>query len=111
MQITKICWAKCFLILFCLVLLSSGSKFQKQSKHGETQNNITFSPIIASATFKAVLLQLNGMLMMWKFSRQCKTMPSGLPSALTPKLANEIPSGANGETSSHSDKPWRSWLM
>ena len=40
---------------------SSGAKFEKQSKHGET-----FAPIIALATLRAVSLQLNGMLIMWK---------------------------------------------
>jgi len=40
---------------------SSGANFEKQSKHGETS-----APIIALATLKAVSLQLNGMLMMWK---------------------------------------------
>ena len=44
---------------------SSGAKFEKQSKHGETKI-LTFAPIIASATLKAVSLQLNGMFMMWK---------------------------------------------
>ena len=42
----------------------SGTKYEKQSKHGETQKNLTFMPIIASATPKAVSLQLNKMLMM-----------------------------------------------
>ena len=39
---------------------SSGAKFEKQSRHGETKN-LTFVPTIASATLKAVSLQLNGM--------------------------------------------------
>ena len=42
----------------------------------------TFAPIImASATPKAVSLQLNRMLILWygKYNRQCKTMPSGPP--------------------------------
>ena len=38
----------------------------KQSKHGKTQKFLTFGSIIASATLKAVSLQLNEMLMMWK---------------------------------------------
>ena len=45
---------------------SSGAKFEKQSKHGEIQKKLTFRPIIASVTLKAVSLLLNGMLMMWK---------------------------------------------
>ena len=49
---------------------SSGAKFKKQSKHGET-----FAPIIALVTLRAVSLQLNGMLIMWKIqlanARQC----------------------------------------
>ena len=44
---------------------SSGAKFEKLSKHGETKI-LPFAPIIASAILKAVSLQLNGMLMMWK---------------------------------------------
>ena len=40
---------------------------------------ITFAPIIASATLKTVSLQLNGMLMMAKYSRQFKTIPSRPP--------------------------------
>ena len=46
---------------------SSGAKFRKQSKHSETQRNtkiLTFGPLLASVTLKAVSLQLNGMLMM-----------------------------------------------
>ena len=43
---------------------SSGAKFEKQSKHGET-----FAPFIALATLRAVSLQLNGMLMMWKIQQ------------------------------------------
>ena len=45
---------------------SSGAKFGKQRKHGETQKILTFGPILPSVTLKAVSLQLNGMLMMWK---------------------------------------------
>ena len=47
----------------------SGAQFEKQSKHGQTRKNLTFAPIIASATLKAVSLQLNGMLMMWKIQQ------------------------------------------
>ena len=43
---------------------SSGAKFEKQSKHGET-----FTPIIALVTLRAVSLQLNGMLMIWKIQQ------------------------------------------
>ena len=44
---------------------SAGAEFEKQSKqrHRETRKNLTFVPYIASATLKAVSLQLNGMLM------------------------------------------------
>ena len=51
---------------------SSGAKFGKQSKHIETYRNtkiLTFGPILASVTPKAVSLQLNGMLMMWKIQQ------------------------------------------
>ena len=40
---------------------------------------VTFVPFIASATLKAVSLQLNGMLMMWKYSRQGKMTAFGPP--------------------------------
>jgi len=48
------------------------------------QKIITFVPIIALATVIAVLLRLNGSaemgcLLSRKYSRQSKTMPSGLP--------------------------------
>ena len=43
---------------------SYGAKFKKQSKHGET-----FAPIIALVTLRAVSLQFNGMLMMWKIQQ------------------------------------------
>ena len=42
----------------------SGTKYEKQRKHGKTQKKLTFMPIIASATPKAASLQLNRMLMM-----------------------------------------------
>ena len=45
---------------------SSGAKLEKQSKHMVEQKIITFVTIMALATFKAVSLQLNGMLMKWK---------------------------------------------
>ena len=45
---------------------SSGAKFEKQSKHDETQKILTFAPFIASATVRAGSLLLNEMLMMWK---------------------------------------------
>ena len=49
---------------------SSGAKFEKESKHGKT-----FTPIIALATLRAISLQLNGMLTIWKIqqanARQC----------------------------------------
>ena len=40
----------------------------KQSKHGE-KKIITFAPIIAFATLKAVSLKLNEILMMWKIQQ------------------------------------------
>ena len=68
---------------FCL---GSFEKFQpgvRETK--QTWRNtkiITFAPIIASATLKAVSLQLNEMLMMWKIQqampgKQSQTLPSG----------------------------------
>ena len=45
---------------------------------------LTFGPILASVTLKAVSLQLNGMLMMWKIQEAKKTMPSGLPEFIPP---------------------------
>ena len=50
---------------------SSGAKFEKQSKMTKHKNLcFTFAPIIiASATPKAVSLQLNGMLMIWKIQQ------------------------------------------
>ena len=63
---------------------SSGAKFGKQRKHGETQKILTFGPILPSVTLKAVSLQLNGMLMMWKIQEAKKTMPSGLPEFILP---------------------------
>ena len=45
---------------------------------------LTFRPILASATLKAVSLQLNGMLMMWKIQEAKKTMPSGLSEFIPP---------------------------
>ena len=63
---------------------SSGAKFGKQRKHGETQKILTFGPILPSVTLKAVSLQLNGMLMMWKIQEAKKTMPSGLPEFIPP---------------------------
>ena len=50
---------------------SCGAKFGKQSKHGEV---ITFAPVIALETLKAVSLLSNGVLMMKKIQRQSKTM-------------------------------------
>ena len=47
---------------------SSGAKFGKQSKQRNTKI-LTFGPILASVTLKAVSLQLNGMLMMWKIQQ------------------------------------------
>lgn len=47
---------------------SSGAKFGKQSNIANT-NILTFGPILASVTLKAVSLQLNGMLMMWKIQQ------------------------------------------
>ena len=63
---------------------SSGAKFGKKRKHGETQKILTFGPILPSVTLKAVSLQLNGMLMMWKIQEAKKTMPSGLPEFIPP---------------------------
>ena len=48
--------------------MSCGAKFEKQSKHSETQN-YNFTPIIALATLIAESLQLNGMLMIWKIQQ------------------------------------------
>ena len=42
-------------------------------------NMMNIKIIIALPTFKAVSLHLNGMLVKWKYCRQCETMPSGLP--------------------------------
>ena len=47
----------------------SGAKFEKQSKHGQIQENLTFGLITASVTLKDVSLQLNGMLTMWKIQQ------------------------------------------
>ena len=41
-------------------------------------NMMNIKIIIALPTFKAVSLHLNGMLVKWKYCRQCETMPSGL---------------------------------
>ena len=45
---------------------------------------LTFGPILALVTLKAVSLQLNGILMMWKIQEAKKTMPSGLPEFIPP---------------------------
>ena len=45
---------------------------------------LTLGPILASATLKAVSLQLNGCLWCGKYSRQCKTMPSRQPEFILP---------------------------
>ena len=47
---------------------SSGAKFEKQSRHGETKN-LTLVPTIASVTLTAVSLQLNGMFMISKIQQ------------------------------------------
>ena len=47
---------------------SCGAKFEKQSKHGETQN-YNFHAYYSFATLIAVSLQLNWMLMMWKIQQ------------------------------------------
>lgn len=47
-----------------IVETSSGTKLEKQSKHGEITKILTFALITASATLKTVSRQLNGMLMM-----------------------------------------------
>ena len=46
----------------------SGTKFEKQSRHGETKN-LTLVPTMASATLKAVSLQLNEMFMISKIQQ------------------------------------------
>ena len=46
---------------------SSGAKFEKQSKHGETKK--LYFRAYHSFGMKAVSLQLNGMLMMWKIQQ------------------------------------------
>ena len=51
------------------VLAPNSRNRENMVKH----KNLTFVPFIASATLKAVSLQLNGMLMMWKYSRQYNT--------------------------------------
>ena len=50
---------------------SSGTKFEKQSKHGYSVNTkiLTFGTIIALVTLKVVSLQLNGILMTWKIQQ------------------------------------------
>ena len=48
-----------------ILVTRSGAKFGEKSKHGETKI-LTYWPIIARVTLKAVSLQLNGMLMIWK---------------------------------------------
>ena len=48
-----------------ILVTRSGAKFGKKSKHGETKI-LTYWPIIALVTLKAVSLQLHGVLMMWK---------------------------------------------
>ena len=47
---------------------SCDAKFEKKSKHGETQS-YKFRPIITLATLVAVSLMSNGMLMMWKIQK------------------------------------------
>ena len=47
---------------------SSGAKFGNKATWRNTKI-LTFVPIIASATLKAVSLQLNGMLVMWKIQQ------------------------------------------
>ena len=44
---------------------SSGAKFRNKANMAK-HKILTFGPILASVTLKAVSLQLNGMLMMWK---------------------------------------------
>ena len=63
-----------------LISLGSYEKFQPSFRDGKrpkilgtkswpNTKNLTFGPIIASVTLKAVSLQLNGMLTMWKIQR------------------------------------------
>ena len=63
-----------------LISLGSYEKFQPGFRDGKrpkipgtksspNTKNLTFGPIIASVTLKAVSLQLNGMLMMWKIQQ------------------------------------------
>ena len=52
-----------------ILVTSSGAIFEKPSKYAETQKNLTFAPIITSATLKAVSLLLSRMPMMWKIQQ------------------------------------------
>ena len=61
-----------------ILVTRSGAKFGEKSKHGETKI-LTYWPIIARVTLKAVSLQLNGCSWYGKYCRQCKTMLSGTP--------------------------------
>ena len=66
-----------------------GDEFWRQIlETKERWRNTRILTSIASLTLKAVSLQLNAMLMMWKlnYSRQCKTMPSGPPEFTPPVI-------------------------
>ena len=62
---------------------SSGAKFRNKANMAK-HKILTFGPILTLVTLKAVSLQLNGMLMMWKIQEAKKTMPSGLPEFIPP---------------------------
>ena len=50
----------------------------RKSKHAEAQKSvITFAPVIALVTLKAVSLQLNGILMMWEIQQAKQEDPGG----------------------------------
>ena len=50
-------------------ILGTSSRNKALTKASRNTKNLTFAPYIASATLKAVSLQLNGMLMMWKIQQ------------------------------------------
>ena len=58
---------------------SFGAKLEKQTKMAKRNRVITVAPIMALATLLAVSLQLNRLLMMWKFISQSKTISFGPP--------------------------------
>ena len=58
---------------------SFGAKLEKQTKMAKRNRVITIAPIMALATLLAVSLQLNRLLMMWKFISLSKTISFGPP--------------------------------